>query len=954
MSLLNDHDLATLLKELKNVDRTDKEGVYDYAFLEETIFPTLLPALVQLSEKVEKQNMPPVPTAEGLPPDGATTAFNPLRSLGELLMRQHPQGVFKEETVYSKHLEAVAAARKEQRLQRELLISEQERKEKQEAMLRELERTQKEEQEAKEREQQRSQALKQKLAERAAESLKDAELKAGTHSNLMGMREACMRLISAYDFSTANDTSAVSTLIYQETCKVLVTDSNASFVGAGSLDKPGLAATTLHYHTAGDKKEFEVEEDEEPAEEQEESGEVQEKPPKEAPPPEITTRVLPPPEDEMALVLKRGHGITWSTVIDGEEKEDEEGEVTRDKPVPKYVADAKFTEGMFFFEEKRSGTYLAVPIWKDGEVIGVLCADTLDSVIGSELQPSEIPFFESAAYIMQQCLDYAEWCLLDARRKKCTLRLEALGRDPRTLPAEFAIAFAESLDILVPGMHVATGVFDTDTNMRLVCNKAHDGTRTEDVQVSAEDANEHVTGIYDAKSKRDIWLKKTESEEHVVAIAAPIIDTNNFVPAVLYAASDPKGKPPHQDIIDFVQDAARLALPILLAPAPSAMRVLSVLAAAGTGNPKTLYETAVLLCHRYTRAGEVFIACNHGPNLLRVLHQVGTTLETNIARADFPAADEAIRTQASAAGTGYVAAPLLRKGGSRRDSTFGVLMIQSGELQVEQHKAFEGVAAALSAALEVSEFRRKMVVCSLTALDSLLKRSPAIKGAYFAFCDIGGQQVCASLRGEEVETVKEGSSVFNTAKIQTQAVQPDATGPVVGFIGVAAQDVESSGISMYGDSAWSVMQDVAATLAHVSVTITADGLLIDTSLSEYAATEERLQSCFSIVRFDLVTKLTVQTVSLKFIDLTKTSKRPSVITQKIMSAIMYIMGHQQRDVSEWPKCRKLITHHLFKEMRMIDVRSQLKVCRLRSCMHHQRECAGRAQHGQSRKTLLAG
>jgi len=622
MALLNDRDLVALLADLKDVDRADKEGAYDYAFLEETIFPTLLPALAKLSEHVERQDMPPMPTPEGRPPAGAATAFNPLRSLGELLMRQHPQGVFKEESPYSKHLEAVATARREQRLQRELLVTEQERKEKQEAMLRELERTQQEEREIKEREQQRTSALQQKLADRAAASLKDAELKAGTNSNLMVMRETCMEIIHGFDFSTAADTSAVSSLIYQEACKVLVRDSNASFVGAGSLDKPGLAATMLHYHTAGDKKEFEVEEDEEPPAEQEEGAEVEDKPPKEAPPPEITTRVLPPAEDEMALVLKRGNGITWSTVVDGEEKEDEEGEVTREKPVPKFVADAKFTEGMFFFEEKRAGTYLAVPIWKDGEVVGVICADTLDSVIGSELQPTEIPLFESAAYVMQQCLDYAEWCLLNARRTKCTLRLEALAKDPRTLPTEFAVAFVESMGTLVPGMHMAVAVFDTDTNMRLVCNKSHDGTQTEDVQVSAEDASPHVTGIYDAKSKREVMLTKTESSEQVVAIAAPVIDANDFVPAVLYAASEPTAKPPHQDVIEFVQDAARLSRPVLLAPAPNAMRVLSVLAAAGIGNPKALYETATLLCQRYTRAGDVFIACTHGAGVLRVLNQV--------------------------------------------------------------------------------------------------------------------------------------------------------------------------------------------------------------------------------------------------------------------------------------------------------------------------------------------
>ena len=80
--------------------------------------------------------MPPLPPAEGLPPD--PSAFNPLRSLAELLMRQHPDGVFKKESVYSQHLVKVAAARREQRLQREMLITEQERKEKEEAMRQEL------------------------------------------------------------------------------------------------------------------------------------------------------------------------------------------------------------------------------------------------------------------------------------------------------------------------------------------------------------------------------------------------------------------------------------------------------------------------------------------------------------------------------------------------------------------------------------------------------------------------------------------------------------------------------------------------------------------------------------------------------------------------------------------------------------------------------------------------
>ena len=110
----DDRELSALLKTLQDVDRTDREGAFDYAFLEETIFPTLLPALTQLSERVEAKSMPPLPPGEGLPED--PSAFNPLRSLGELLVRQHPSGVFKKETLYSRHLEKLAAARREQRL----------------------------------------------------------------------------------------------------------------------------------------------------------------------------------------------------------------------------------------------------------------------------------------------------------------------------------------------------------------------------------------------------------------------------------------------------------------------------------------------------------------------------------------------------------------------------------------------------------------------------------------------------------------------------------------------------------------------------------------------------------------------------------------------------------------------------------------------------------------------
>ena len=932
----DDRELSALLKTLQDVDRTDREGAFDYAFLEETIFPTLLPALIQLSERVEAKSMPPLPPGEGLPED--PSAFNPLRSLGELLVRQHPSGVFKKETLYSRHLEKLAAARREQRLQRELLVTEAERAQKKAALELALEQTAREEKEAKDREAAHAHELEQKLALRAAERLANAEEKAAGMANVMKLRETCMKIISDFDFSPMQDTRSVSSMIYKETCKMLVTDSSATFVGAGSLDKPGLDATMLHYHTAADKKEFEIEEEEEePGEEEAEGGEKIEKPPKEPPAPEITTRDLPSPdvEEPPPMVLKRGQGITWTTVVDGAEHTDEDDNVTRDPVKPLYIADAKFTEGMFFFDEKRTGTYLAVPIVKDGEVIGVLCGDTLDSILGSELQQSDAALFEAAAFVMQQCLDYAEWCLLNVRLNHATLSLKSLVKDPRTLPQDFAADFNDFMDLVKPEMHVAVGVFDNDIGMRLVRNRTHEGTMTEDENVAVDDKRELASAMFDAKSKRETWTKS--AKEQVVAMAVPVIDANNFVSAVLYVATNPATKAPHEDILTFVQNAAMLALSVLLAPAPSAMRVMSILAAAGIGQPIALYETASKLCLRYLRTDEVFMGCSHGGDSLRVLHQVGSNLGDTIARSEFPAVQDAMRTQSIAGGAGFVAAPLLRKKATGAVSSFGVIAIASGELSGDQQKAFEGVAAALSTALEVSEFRRKLVVCARTALESLLKRSKAIRGVYLSFCDIGGHQVCAAVQGGAVHSssaggddvpTSPGKPVRNSPKIQTQAIQPGGKGPTVGWIGVAAADVEGDDMSMYGDSAWSIMQDVATTLANVSTLLTSEGLMMDMTLPEYAQREKSLLSHFSVVRFNLVTDATMKSVSLKFIDQTKTGKAISPITQRIMSAIMYIFGHQQRDVSDWQKCRKLFNHHMFKEMRMVDVRSGLKVHKL--------------------------
>ena len=98
-------------------------------------------------------------------------------------------------------------------------------------------------------------------------------------------------------------------------------------------------------------------------------------------------------------------------------------------------------------------------------------------------------------------------------------------------------------------MHVAVAMFDTDTDVRLVCNKTHDGTKNEDEAVTAEDTRGHIALIFDAKKKREAVDQKTESED-VVATATPILDAKTFVPAVLYVAAAPTAKPPHEDVFD--------------------------------------------------------------------------------------------------------------------------------------------------------------------------------------------------------------------------------------------------------------------------------------------------------------------------------------------------------------------------------------------------------------------
>ena len=130
MELVSERELAKLLGEFQNTDLTDKVGKDDYAFLQETIFPTLLPALVHLSEHLEAQGVVPPPAGWKVEARGAESSqkVNPQRWLAEHLVRHHPAGcVFKHDSAYAEHLNKIAEGRKEQRVERERLVIEQQR-----------------------------------------------------------------------------------------------------------------------------------------------------------------------------------------------------------------------------------------------------------------------------------------------------------------------------------------------------------------------------------------------------------------------------------------------------------------------------------------------------------------------------------------------------------------------------------------------------------------------------------------------------------------------------------------------------------------------------------------------------------------------------------------------------------------------------------------------------------
>lgn len=911
MSLLNAAELKQLLDQCKDVELQDKEGADDYAYLEETIFPTLLPALVKLLERLEDMGLK----------DGHSNnqveKFNSIRWLAEYMVRYHPDGgVFKHDSAYADHLKSLAAMRKEQRTERELLVKEKERMEEEEKLRQELERTEEEEKAKQEREEQRKIEAEKKREEENEKGENAVLAQAGPEygSVVLKLRGTMMRLLSDHDFISAESTAAIESKLCKEACQFLAVNSHASFTAVGEL----LDQDNLFYHTAADKKEFVADDDDE--EEEELDGMP---PAKKVPDPEITVRDLPAKEEDVAYILKRGNGLTFETVVD-------EGQY-------KFIGDTKYTEGVYFFEEKRPGTYIAVPLLRAGVIAGVICGDTLDSIAGAELVETEHVLFHAVSVVLSEALDKAVWSLMDAKRTVHLARLTKLASDPGTMPETIAREIVEAVDVVFPGHLVSVGVVDTVRDMRLVFSSARNGSRERNKTVTPDSKEEQVFLMFDAKQQCKTTYTMDTELTRKLAVAVPLIKGENRVSAVLYVGADPKTGSISEDVEDLTHQMAAIVSPILLPPEENALRVMRILALSGVGNSAALYEMAAQLCIRYTGATEVMVAMAHGVGSIRVVRVSKGGDEADGPPAPFkeelakldtkPACAEAMESLKCVTKGGWIAVPLVAQTGARADCV-GVMGVQCAAVDQVQERTLEGVAVALTSAMQVSEMRRKMAMCGEMALESLLKRAPTMPAAYLAYLDVSGRQVCARVLGEDIPGVEVGKVIEDTEAVQTAAIKREGDEAVFGLIGVPASAVKDLEIAMHEESPWDTIKDVAATMGEVSKVLSGEGLMVDNASEATKEREELLSTHFNAARFDLVTAATVSEVDLKYIDAVRTQK-PYPVVIKIVQAIMYILGHQERDVSEWPKCKKLVTHHLFKEMRMIDVRKPLKVHKLK-------------------------
>mmetsp|Transcript_30275 Transcript_30275/g.97400 ORF Transcript_30275/g.97400 Transcript_30275/m.97400 type:complete len:807 (-) Transcript_30275:22-2442(-) len=710
----------------------------------------------------------------------------------------------------------------------------------------------------------------------------------------LSLSESIHQLVSSTSFNSMEELRHTQETMLKEICAFLVKRTNASFVAVARLED----SDTLHYKVAADKKDVIVDHDEDGNEENVEH--------KEAPQPEITVRNLPPMDDDMAYVLRRGNGITFERVVD------------LNKGL--CVTDVKFVEGMFFFDQKRQGTYLAVPIRSGKKVVGIISADTLDSLIEAELKDFEIPQFMSAAFILSAFMERSELLYRNQILKRRKESLTVMSKRANTLPDDMAQEIVSSIQEMLPACSCCVGVCNL-TSQILVLSSSGPSWQGTCNGVVDETKEEHGLMMKAVASK---LLEVKTREESVEEVAIPILDEQK-VTAVVHVKSAPGSSIP-QFLIDFQTSMSSVVASVLLSPARSAKRVLSIIAAAAVGDPKNLFQHAAAICRWHSSSSSIKIVAKHGPDSLRILFEEEETDSNVIERSSIPACEEATRSRAVSFDGTSVVVPLMHKEDDR--TPYGLILAKTSSVSEEQMSILEAIGSALSDAFEVVEFRRKMSIASVTALEALLKKLPKLRGACLSFPDSCGFNIVARVLGSFSHPVVVGERLQNFKAFQKVAVAREGCA-AVGNILVAGEELEQTQVNFHEETPLVTLSSFADILCTVAERIRWEKMRVDRTDAELREGEEMLLQHFNVCRFDMQTERAIQDIGMIYIDNIRESLHPNELGACIFQAIMYILGHQQRDVSQWKRCRKLITHHLFKEMKMIDIRAPLTVHKLK-------------------------
>ena len=516
--------------------------------------------------------------------------------------------------------------------------------------------------------------------------------------------------------------------------------------------------------------------------------------------PEVVTKQFAA-SDEASYTLKRGSGVSWTVI---------------DELNPRLINDTKYTENMVFFDgEKRKGTFLAVPLVRDGRASGMLCGDTLDSTTGHDLTEGDVRLFHAAAVVLEEGLERAERRLMETRRDICGARLAAAARDPSALPEPFCEAIVDAIEGVLPGSFVSVGMMDSAMCLRLVHRAGFDGARESGKAVTVRDKGREIPTIFQCfQIKTALTTRAGDGADGADSLTLPVVDpAAQQVSAAIYVATQEQdtGRSPlaDPDTVAFLEDVARLAAQVLHTAPEGAVRRLGILSRAGAGDSAGLLALALELCARHTAASDAFVGFAHGEGRLRVVKSTGWLAEGSVVSStDLPGCFLAMRTGLYyGSASDYVCAPLSGAGGSGAQA-YGVVCLRVSMLDAEQQAALEGIARGLSGALAVSEFRRKMAVCGLDALRALMKRAAAT-GVYLSFLDTNGLEICGQVLGTVGKGIEVGRRINKEDSAQIiEEIRSAVSGVHVGFLGMFCEEASGDTLRASGADAVQVRKDV--------------------------------------------------------------------------------------------------------------------------------------------------